>query len=212
MFKLLKMTAIVAAGFLVASGAAHATSVPAGTLKLNDFNVSVDNVNDTVTLSAPLFYGAGLGQFTNAAGAATGDNNPFTFSAVTNGAVSYSGANIISNFLTFSGADGEVYTFSLDQSITTVQYSFDPTTGGTVNLYLLGDLTGSGPNPFTTPTQTAVTLQLNETGTSGYSFAGTLANPPPGIPGAPAPEPASMFLMGTGLAALGLIRRRRAAR
>jgi PEP-CTERM motif len=125
------------------------------------------------------------------------------------GIVDYS-ANPLSSFISFSLNDGDTYNFSLDQSIQTISYSFDGS-NGTIGLYILGDLTSTGSTPYTDPSPTALTLTLNETGGSGYSISGTLANPPPGS-GISVPEPASMTLLGGGLAALGMIRRRRAAK
>jgi hypothetical protein len=226
MFKLLKLTAIFGAGLLLASGAAHATPVPAGTLTMSPFhyNPTVDATNGTAALGiAPspankgVTFSGGTGQFVNS------EDPPFalfsttaiSFSTTVSNIVDYSGANALSQFFTFYDTDGngnvtETYSFSLDQSITTTNNSLTGQ-GRTIGLYILGDLTASGATPFSDPTPTALTLTLNQTGGSNYTFSATLSNPPPGS-GTPAPEPASMFLMGTGLAALGLVRRRRAAR
>ena len=77
------------------------------------------------------------------------------------------------------------------------------------DLYLLGDLVGTGTNVYTA-TPTAVTLTLNKTGSSAWSFSATLSNPPPGSGVTTnVPEPASLTLLGGGLAALSFVRRRK---
>ncbi len=224
MFKLLQMTAILGAGLLLACGAAEATTVPAGTLTLSPlhYNPTVDPTNGTMTLGVTttgrkgVTYSGGTGQFASLedpplAGFST---QLVSFGALAGDSVDYSGANAISNFLTFydspNGASiAETYTFNLDQSITTVSNTVTGQ-GQTIALYILGDLTGTGADgDFLDATPTALTLTLNETGGSAWTFSATLSNPPPGVS---TPEPASMLLMGTGLAALGAIRRRRASK
>jgi hypothetical protein len=217
MFRLLKMTAILGAAFLLAGGVANATPVPAGTLKvsqnlgLSDDGVpTVDNTAGTIDLTGTVLdFGQGQSGFASKHGSSTSMSSTLSFSKIVGGMVDYT-ANPLTSFLTFSLNNGNTYTFSLDQSIQTTGYSFDGQ-NGTIGLYILGDLTAAGSTPFSDPTPTALTLTLNETGGSGYSISGTLANPPPGS-GVSTPEPASMLLMGSGLAALGLVRRRRAAK
>ena len=208
MLKLLKLTAIIGAGLFLASGAANATPVPAGTLNISILgSPTVDNNAGTATFGTPDFFFNGHGAFTGFSGTSTLASDTLTFSELVGGLVDYS-TNPINAFFTFSGG-GDIFSFSIDQSIQTISYSFDGQ-NGSIALYILGDLTATDSNPYTDPTPTALTLTLNETGGSGYTASATLANPPPGS-GVSTPEPASMLLMGTGLAALGAIRRRRRA-
>ena len=224
MLKLLKTSAIFVAGLLLACGAANATPVPAGTLTLNlNYTPTVNATNGTVMLGASnarqgVNYFGGTGQFTDIFSPPLGSftNSTISFSTMVGALMDYSGTNAISNFLTFyDSPDGitksETYVFSLDQSIQTVSNTVNGQ-GQTIGLYMLGDLTGTGADGnFLDATPTALTLTLNETGGSNWSLSATLSNPPPGS-GISTPEPASMFLMGTGLAALGAVRRRRAAK
>jgi hypothetical protein len=218
MFKLLKLSAIFGAGVVLASGAAHATPVPAGTLTVAvTGSPAVDTGAGTVNFNTSDFYFSGTGAFSGFSGFSSIPTALLSFSEMTGGVVDYSTGSV-AGFFTFSGG-GDNYSFSLDQSIQTISYSYTPGSNGrgAISLYILGDLTGSGATPYTDPTPTALTLTLNETGGSNWSASATLSNPPPGSGIPPTsitsvPEPASMLLMGTGLAAMGVIRRRRAAR
>lgn len=206
-----KMAAVAGAALALMGTAAHATPVPAGTLGVTFLGQPVvDNTNGTVTSSVPTAYFSGTGAFAGFSGSGSFTTNTISFSETVGGLVDYT-ANPIASFFSFSGG-GDVYTFALDQSIQTISYSFNPSLGnGAIALYVLGDLTATGSTPYTTLTPTAFTLTLNETGGSGYTASATLANPPPGsgVTNNPVPEPASMTLLGGGLAALGFIRRRK---
>jgi hypothetical protein len=212
MFKTVKLAAAISAGLLLASGAASATQVPAGTLNVAVTGTPVvDNTGGTIVFGVGDFYFNGQGGFGGYFGTSTLSGMTLTFSKTVGAVLDYTSGSIPA-FFTFTGG-GDTYSFAIDQSIQTVSYTYDGSANGTIGLYILGDLTATGATPFTTPTPTAFTLTLNETGGSGYSASGTLANPPPGsgvTPVTPVPEPASMTILGGGLAALSLIRRRRA--
>ncbi len=221
MLKQFKLAAIAFGALLLGSGSANATYVPAGTLIINSrFSPVVNTTTNTILLSsgAPNNYHtfdfqSGSGQFATSDSVNGNDPHGFTsqstlnFSSVVGNVVVYSGGSSINNLFTFTDTTtGETYDFDLDSSITTLS---DQTTGSgtTIGLYLLGDLTATGTTTYATNTPTALTLSLTQTGSSNWSISGTLANPPPGT-GLPVPEPASIALLGGGLAALGFVRRR----
>jgi hypothetical protein len=204
-----KLAALACSLIVLATGAAKATSVPAGTLGITFAGQpTVDNNLGTVQSNAPNFYFSGTGAFAGFSGTGSFTTATFSFSEVVAGLVDYS-ASPIASFFSFAGG-GDTYTFSLDQSIQTISYSYNPGLGnGTIGLYILGDLTATGSTLYNTPTPTAFTLTLNQTGGSGYTASATLANPPPGS-GVTVPEPASIIVLGSGLVGLGFLRRRKA--
>jgi hypothetical protein len=210
------LSMVLVGATLLAASVSHATFVPAGTLTINlNYNATVttgstDTITYRGTTNSTSFFGDGVpGDFFQALGglgstAAT----TLSFNPTVGSIVSYAGSSAINNLFVFTDGSGETYDFNLDNSITGLG-SNGTGTGSTVSLYLLGDLTGAG-NVSYAATPTAVTISLTQNGASGYSYSSTLSNPPPGINIPSVPEPASMVLMGSGLAALGWARRRKA--
>jgi hypothetical protein len=219
MLRALRIFALSGSLAVVAAAAAHATYVPAGTLAINGaFTPTVNLSGGTVGLyQTPQGYHkftfqSGTGQFVTADSSINGSDSPgvtseatLNFSTTVGGVISYT-ASPLADILTFTDSTlGETYSFDLDQSITTLSDQTNAL-GTTIGLYILGDLTATGSTTYSSLTPTALTLSLTETGGSNWSISGTLANPPPGIN---VPEPASIALLGAGLIALRMVRRRK---
>ncbi len=142
---------------------------------------------------------------TTAVFSTTGElGNDLTGSGTANGTLKFSNvdgttvAESLPSFLTLTDAEG---TFKYDvTSVETTSYIVSPGTTA-VSLYVLGNVSGGIAGYL--PGPTSFTLQINKTGKSGYSAAGSLAAPPNGVP-----EPMSWALMLAGFGLSGVMLRR----
>ena len=181
---------------------AYAAIIGNGTLAASD------NFVPTIVLSSPgnsftatngmTFNTMGSGEFTGVTGLTGRDNGTIRFSSDVGTTITQT----IKDFFVFDDRAGGTYNFSVESALT--QSFVNYAQSSSFALYLLGTTINTNLNKD--PTPTSLTLQFNRTGNSSYSASQTLAVPPAGISVA---EPISIALLGTGLACIGFIGRRR---
>ena len=122
-------------------------------------------------------------------------------------AVGATTANVINDFFVLNDTSGGTFNFNA-LTATTQTFSDQPGVSTSIALYVLGTLGDANLNLDATPT--SLTITLNQTGSAAYSGSATLSNPPSPIEiPVSLPDPASLALLGSGLAAVGLLRRRK---
>lgn len=204
----------VALATIFAVRGAAAGQLTPGSLALTFPDPTVDTVNGDVNLGGLFTFANGTGFFVGAAnpGGPAGtnsSNSDFYFGPTANYFIGYTGAGTdlapIDNLIsasTGSGATLETYSFSLDRSLTTLSDTVTGPGQQTISFYLLGSMTGSGAVTYDS-TYTSLTLLFSLNG-SKWTASGLLQTEPV----VKSPEPESFVLFGSGLIALGLIRRR----
>lgn len=170
---------------------------------------TVNLANDTITLnggSAGLTGGTGVLSGLSPTGSGSG---VFDFSPAV-GAVAQS--SVLSLFTFTSGSN--TITFDLS-SAETIVYNVPPGSASTIQLYLLGDIYSSNPNPSldTAASSASILLTLSSDGVFPYSESGALAAPLDTSVTADVPEPASILVLSIGVAGMAVVqslRKRRA--
>ena len=203
----LSKLAAAAAVSVISIGSAQAVPFGPATASLGSFDVpTVDIAHNTITLNGGAArLNAGTGNFAGITPAGSGSGQ-ILFSTTVGTRV----PDLVGSLFSFSQGN-DTYYFDLGSVYTTAFTNIGNST--TIGLYLLGDMYSVNTNPALnlSYTDTSLTMTFNSTGGSAFSESGSLSNPPAPINSSPVPEPASMTLLGLGLIAAGLIRRRKAS-
>lgn len=187
----LNVLAASAALLALTGGAANAVAL-VGTLGIQPLGASSVNFSaGTGSYSMQdTFLSAGTGDFSGISGLGKIDG-AFSFSTSVGGVVNpQTSPSLMFGSYTFTPSWAETTSYTSTGSGSSLSQAF--------SVYFRGEIPGNS-------NAASYTLSCNSTGGSAFTCAGTLATPAASLP-----EPATMAILGAGLAGVGLIRRRAA--
>lgn len=205
------LVALSVLAFAPAAGAAPFAQYTAGVtfspLPAYTINGGVNGGTVTFSASSTVSTGAVTGGFS---GVTTGTAS----GTLTYGALGTTTNETVTNLITFTNpVNSATPIFFSVSSVKTTALASDQSNGDSVNLYILGTTSGGASEGDATLSSFILNLVgFQDVGTTTAS--GTLSNPPqadPSLPppeGGPVPEPISLALLGSGVAATLVVRRR----
>jgi hypothetical protein len=207
--------AVLAAAPAVLSTSAHATAIN-GSDSLITFAVTPQGGSgDLLTATGLVFgttlWGTGAGDFSGIPGGTAITPGTLTISDL-------SAFSFTSAYGTFQAAASLVIGLNTFTSAVVASSGSIAAGSESLTIYLVGNFTPSGSLSGFDPNNASETISFTETGITANSpgafsvsatFAAPASAPPPSSPPTDAPEPASMALIGAGMAGLGMVRRRR---